>query len=265
MKADNILDYKHISLIVALLLSLNILLNAQDEKKKIQFNTIEHDFGTLKQGTPAEFHFEFTNVSSDTVFLDNPKASCGCTAALLSEKILPPDAQGTVAVRFMPPIGAHGNVTKTVTVYSQNKNEALEVLRIKARIIGDIEPNLDVVRFDAIAGEKKVLTVGLKSISDQKITFDNMSASLMEYRDTSAGDRYHSDKVIAKPFTNFALSTSKLSLNPKDSCDLIFVLTPESKGQINGSIRIATGKYETIISIAGVILRKKLTGSNLIH
>src|SRR3972149_4744786 len=88
MKADNFLDYKNISLFVALLLSLNFLLNAQGDEKKNKFNTVEHDFGTLQQGTPAEFHFEFTNVSSDTLFLDNPKASCGCTAALLSEKIL---------------------------------------------------------------------------------------------------------------------------------------------------------------------------------
>jgi hypothetical protein len=229
----------------------------QQPAPRVQWAAKEHDFGTLKQGTPAEYVFEFTNVSTDTLLLDNPKASCGCTAALMSADNLPPGTKGTIRVRFTPPVGFHGSVTKTVTVYTRPDSKILEVLRITARVIGDLEPSRDMIRFNGIAGEKMTERVTLTSIAEKPVKLDNISASLMEYRDTTAGDQYHSDKVVAKPFTNFALSTEKLELKPGEKCDLVFVLTGEEKGQINGSIRISTGSYETIVSVAGVVMRKK--------
>lgn len=246
---------KYINLLI-IFLAIPILLFAQSEEKKIVFKTSQHDFGTLKQGTAAEFMFEYTNVSHDTIYLDNPKASCGCTAALMSEDMLLPNKTGYLKVRFVPPIGSHGSVTKTVTMYYRG-GQTIEMLRIFARVIGDLEPGVDYMRFDGVVGIQKTEKVLLKNISDQTVRLDNMSASLMEYRDTTAGDQYHSDKVIAKPFTNFALSTVKKDLTPGESTDLVFVFTPEDKGQINGSIRVTTGKYETIISVAGVVLRPK--------
>lgn len=234
---------------------------AGGDEKKVAFKEIQYNFGTLKQGISAEHIFEYQNVSKDTIYLDHPKASCGCTAALMSDEILLPGKTGTVKVQFTPPIGSHGKIVKTVTMYTKPDGQTLQVLTINAKVVGDLEPSEDFLRFNAVAGEKQSLKVSVKSISDKDISLDNISASLMEYRDTTTGDVYHSDKVIAKPFVNFALSTSKSHLKPGDSCDLIFVFTPEEKGQINGSIRIATGRFETTVSVAGVVMRKKASRS----
>lgn len=240
------------------------LVCAQAEKK-ISFKAVEHDFGTLKQLTPAEFIFEYTNVSSDTVYLDNPKASCGCTAALMSEDVLPPGKSGSVKVKFTPPVGFHGTVTKTITMYTRPDAKVIEVLRIRANVVGDLEATPSMVRFNATTGATQTERIRLKSTADRPISLDNISASLMEYRDTTAGDQYHSDRVIAKPFTGFTFATTKKELQPGEDCELVLNVMPEEKGQINGSIRIVTGKYETILSIAGVIMRKKVITTTNAH
>ncbi len=241
-----------------LLVALALCAQAQEQPgPRLEWAAKEHDFGTVKQGTPVEYSFEFTNVSKDTVLLDNPKASCGCTAALMSADVLPPGTTGNIKVKFTPPVGFHGVVTKTVTVYSRPDARILEVLRIQARVVGDLEPSMDMIRFTAVAGERTTERVKLTSIADQTVRLDNMSAGLMDYQDTTAGDQYHSDKVIAKPFTDYAISTEKLDLKPGESTDLVFVFTGKEKGQINGSIRITTGRFETIISVAGIVTRKK--------
>lgn len=248
--------YSGVCLTLCGLLVVTASIMCGDDPKPLQFKETQFDFGKIKQGTQCEHIFEYTNVSRDTLFLDHPRASCGCTAALLTDDILAPGKSGKITVRFSPPAGSSGLLRKTVTVSSKNDGVTYETLTIIATVSGDIEATPSVIRFEAVPGEKRILSVKLKSLSDHPLSLDNISASLMDYHDTTSGAAYHADKVVGKPFTNFALSASKLSLQPKDSCDLKFVVNTEHKGQINGSIRIATGKMETSIHVVGVVIPK---------
>jgi hypothetical protein len=57
-----------------------IAVSAQTNVEKvIKFPNLAHDFGKIKQGVPATFDFEFTNVSGKPVVIENASASCGCT------------------------------------------------------------------------------------------------------------------------------------------------------------------------------------------
>jgi hypothetical protein len=57
-----------------------ITLSAQTSGDKvIKFPDLVHDFGKIKQGVPATFDFEFTNISGKPVVIENASASCGCT------------------------------------------------------------------------------------------------------------------------------------------------------------------------------------------
>lgn len=60
----------------------------------IKVNTVKHDFGKIKQGTPVTYSFELKNTSDKPVVVENTYASCGCTTP---EKIVEPIAPGATA------------------------------------------------------------------------------------------------------------------------------------------------------------------------
>jgi hypothetical protein len=45
----------------------------------VKFKEIRHNFGKIKQGVPVTHDFEFTNIASEPVVIENATASCGCT------------------------------------------------------------------------------------------------------------------------------------------------------------------------------------------
>ena len=70
---------KHVLILLTLFFSLNAISKAQSVTNKIQFTKTEHDFGSLPQGKPVTWEFEFTNLGKEPLVLENVSASCGCT------------------------------------------------------------------------------------------------------------------------------------------------------------------------------------------
>lgn len=66
-------------LFVAAAFVLSTAVYAQKTDNVIKFPGLVHDFGKIKQGVPATFDFEFTNVSGKPVVIENASATCGCT------------------------------------------------------------------------------------------------------------------------------------------------------------------------------------------
>lgn len=66
-------------LFVAAAFLLSTALFSQKTDNVIKFPGLVHDFGKIKQGVPATFDFEFTNVSGKPVVIENASATCGCT------------------------------------------------------------------------------------------------------------------------------------------------------------------------------------------
>lgn len=52
---------------------------AQDISKVISFKETDHDLGKIPYGKPVEFDVYMTNISQDSVKIENVQASCGCT------------------------------------------------------------------------------------------------------------------------------------------------------------------------------------------
>ena len=56
----------------------------------IKMNTVNHNFGKIKQGVPVDVYFEITNISDQPVVVENTSAPCGCTTPeKITEPILP--------------------------------------------------------------------------------------------------------------------------------------------------------------------------------
>ena len=112
------------------------------KKPKIKFEKTEHDFGTITEGQSVEYFFKFSNLGNDTLVITNVRASCGCTAALLSEKIIPPGGNGEIKTVF-DSHGRPGNNRKSISVISNDTDNQQIVLRFTVNVEGASEKKSD--------------------------------------------------------------------------------------------------------------------------
>lgn len=101
----------------------------------ISFDKTEHDFGTLKNGTPVETTFTYTNTGSAPLVVSNIQSTCGCTVPSDWTKQVAPGETGEFKVKF----DGRGNsvVTKSITL-TTNTEAGSETVRIKATIEGGV-------------------------------------------------------------------------------------------------------------------------------
>ncbi len=98
-------------------------------KAEIAFDKTTHDFGTIWDGVPVEYSFEFTNKGKAPLILSNVQPSCGCTAPSWPREPIMPGQKAKIIVVYSA--GAYRNAfSKTITVTSNASNNSL-VLTIK--------------------------------------------------------------------------------------------------------------------------------------
>ncbi len=86
-----------------------------DITKVVTFKELDHDFGKIPYGKPAEFDLEITNITSDTLSIQDVKAGCGCTTP--KWKPGPYQAGETFKVTIGFNGYTEGNFSKVVTVF----------------------------------------------------------------------------------------------------------------------------------------------------
>ena len=97
-----------------------------------KFDTMEYDFGNIKQGEKVEHVFKVTNEGTADLVISEAKPSCGCTVPEYTKTPIKPGATGDIKVIF-DSTGKSGQQEKSVTV-SLNTEKATEVLKFKANI-----------------------------------------------------------------------------------------------------------------------------------
>lgn len=99
-----------------------------DLSPKIKVDKMEHDFGTIEQGTPQKAVFTLTNEADVPLILKKVKGSCGCTATSYEKEPIAPGAQTEIEATYNAK--NLGSFTKTVTVHT-NLNDEPIVLTIR--------------------------------------------------------------------------------------------------------------------------------------
>jgi hypothetical protein len=98
---------------------------------EIEFETSEHDFGTIPQGGDGTFEFVFKNTGKEPLVLNNVRSSCGCTVPVWPKEPIKKGDKGVIKVSYNTRIT--GNFSKSISVYS-NSGEAPIVLIIKGKV-----------------------------------------------------------------------------------------------------------------------------------
>ena len=226
---------------------------------QLRFDAVEKDFGDLRPLEQRSIEFTAYNDGSETIHIAEPRPSCGCTATILAQSILEPGDSTVIGVRFHAGPGMIGPMSKTIAVgvLENGSERSVATLRIKVRIIGDVVYEPGMLRFTSVIGDTIRLVLTLKSNTTKTVLLENVSAAMLAYVDTSAGNAYVVENVQTRPFTDFKIQLDDAEIHAGDSTELILVLIPTEKGQINGSIRIPIPNSELRVPVSGVVLRTR--------
>ncbi len=109
----------------------------QDEKPegplpKFDFQTVDHDFGTITEGQVVEHTYSFKNTGEAPLIIQSAQGSCGCTVPAWSKDPIPAGGTGYVKAKF-DSNGKPNIQNKTVTV-TANTWPKQTVLRFKAMV-----------------------------------------------------------------------------------------------------------------------------------
>ncbi|WP_130734198.1 DUF1573 domain-containing protein [Flavobacterium sp. J27] len=100
---------------------------------KIQFNKLEHDFGTIKSGEKVETEFMVKNIGEADLIILEAHGSCGCTVPNPPKEPIKPGSSAPIKVSF-DSTGKTGQQSKTVTL-TTNTETGKETFTIKANVL----------------------------------------------------------------------------------------------------------------------------------
>ncbi len=87
------------------------------EKAEIHFDTTEHNFGYVIEGSEAVYTFVFYNVGKEPLVLTGAQPGCSCTVSDYTHEPVMPGKKGTIVVKYSTK-GRIGGFTKSITVTS---------------------------------------------------------------------------------------------------------------------------------------------------
>jgi hypothetical protein len=103
---------------------------------RIEFETTEYDFGTIKQKESKSFNYNFKNTGKSDLVIRKIKASCGCTATSPEKDVIKPGESSHIKVTFNS-TGKRGKQRKTVTVITNDPKVSTSRLTISGNV--DVE------------------------------------------------------------------------------------------------------------------------------
>jgi hypothetical protein len=98
----------------------------------MEFDRVEHDFGTITEGDVVEYTYSFKNTGDAPLIIQGAQGSCGCTVPDWTKEPIAVGATGFVKAKF-DSNGKPNIQNKTVTV-TANTWPKQTVLRFKAMV-----------------------------------------------------------------------------------------------------------------------------------
>lgn len=99
---------------------------------KMEFQTTDHDFGTINEGDVVEYTYAFKNTGEGPLIIQGAQPSCGCTVPDYTKDPIPVGGTGYVRAKF-DSNGKTNQVSKSITV-TANTFPKQTILRFKAMI-----------------------------------------------------------------------------------------------------------------------------------
>lgn len=135
MNTNNSFDF-HNSLLVSANIEEDFSSLTPEELKNapvITFDSKRYDFGNLNQQDVVSHQFIIKNTGKNSLIIRRIKTSCGCTVVTPGKKIIAPDEEIPLMVKFNPR-GKEGRQIKAITIISNDPENTTSILRIFANV-----------------------------------------------------------------------------------------------------------------------------------
>ena len=137
----------------------------------IQFQNAIYDFGKIKSGELVKYTFTFTNSGDAVLILTNVQPQCGCTTAGEWTRQVEPGKTGAIPIQFSS-ANYGGQVVKTVTITSNDKNQPSVGLQLKGTVWKpiDVQPMFAVLNIPPHSAGTVTTTAHIVNNMEEPIT-----------------------------------------------------------------------------------------------
>jgi hypothetical protein len=168
----------------------------------LSFSSLEHNFGEIWDVETKSCSFPFTNTGTGTLVFEKIQPGCGCTTTTLAKTTYASGESGIIDAVFKP--NASGDLTKTVTVLSNDPEQKVIQLLLKASVKQFVQTKPRYIRLRKLPNGKVVsasLLTPAKSdfVFEDQINLKGPSAKYITMKLISAGENNpsHARRLVA--------------------------------------------------------------------
>ena len=199
-------------------------------------------FGEMDQGQTVEDTVTVRNEGDEDLVIARIKAPCACTGVMIDNKVIKPGETGALKVTFRSGT-MKGDVTRTLSVHSNDPNEPEKVVQIKVKVneapAAVIQADPRMLDIGLVGGGEirkhtiKIMNPGVKPLTIDKVTLSKTLTSNFE---------------------------GELTIEPKGSADLeVTVTVPDRNGLFQEYVYItsnAAASPTTIVQVRGYVTQQ---------
>lgn len=195
----------------------------------------DFNFGQVFAGQKVEHTFTFLNQGDAPLEIEQVRSSCGCTAALVSARSIPPGESGEIRTTF-DSSRFRGNVLKTVTLYSNDPAQRTAQFQLRGIVRQEILPAPERISLGTLTpGASREVHLTL----------------------TNQGSRHLSQITAQATHPDLKVTLGTTRLGPGESTVATVTATPgTSTSSLNAYILIrdiAAGAAEIRVPVSGVV------------
>lgn len=122
-----------------------------EKAPRLKFKEDSWDFGKVDQGKIVTHVFHFTNQGDAPLVIKKVRSTCGCTAAMVSEKKIDPGKSGKIEIKLNTR-GFEGQLNKYVFIDTNDPLQPQSRLTVTAAINVPPRPRIDLERYSMDVG-----------------------------------------------------------------------------------------------------------------
>ncbi|MBN1300369.1 MAG: DUF1573 domain-containing protein [Melioribacteraceae bacterium] len=124
---------------IRLMFSAVVVANTEKSKgslsgPRLSLSKNQHNFGNVKEGEVVSLSVYYKNNGTKELEISRVKSSCGCTATVLSDKILKPGESGSLKID-LDTSDRKGQFTRTITLFTNDSVQPKQTITLIVNIV----------------------------------------------------------------------------------------------------------------------------------
>ena len=184
----------------------------------IHFYETEYNFGVVNEGDIISHKFKFINIGTDTLQV-SARSTCSCTAAVLSDKNIPPGYSGEILIQYNT-AGRKGFSSQSVDVRTNNPEKSWVRLTLSATVKAGIKVVPDRLWLDEVAIDEEVsreifvIDPGDSTLKVESVEVsEGITAKILPVQDNTTGFRAIPVKLSIKSGTRLGNFEKQITIH----------------------------------------------------